>query len=256
MHRLAFSLCKPLQNMPQIIERFRFNLLPANGKRRKACQRPLARSMLAVPCQSSSRKGNLCPRLAPFRFAIALPTLVLGLMFVPQHASASPTGLTLTLDSNGPFFTVTGGKSLTLNFTLTNNSGEELEFSEVDISEDQIFFGDDDFIDITHVSSTFLNSLSTLPSGSSTNFSITFPTPTPTEPDFFEPGATEFLTVGFIYCPESDPQCTTADEFTSEVGFFATVVDASETPEPSSLILLGAGLLSFGPFIRRGFARS
>ena len=189
-------------------------------------------------------------KLSPARIAIALfSVLVLGLFLAPHPASASPTGLTLTLDSNGPF-TVIGGKSITLDFNLTNNTEEELDFSEVDITLFEEIFGDDDFIDFDHLSFNFLTPLSTLSAGSSNNFSITFPTDSPTENDF--DAELNVLSLNFDYCPASDPQCSIADGFSSGVGFLITVEDASSaTPEPSSLLLLGTGLLGLFPFIRR-----
>ena len=211
--------------------------------------------------------GVLCPKrgvqmqtfllvgLRNSRLVIVFFAFVLGLLLVPRPASASPTGLTLTLDTKGgPIFTVIGGESITLDFTLTNHSGRDLSLNEVEISLGPIIVGDDDSIDLTHFSFGFLTPLSTLSSGSSNNFSMTLPTDAPTEPDFLDfDSSLQSLSLSFDYCPASEPQCSSADELSAEVGFAVIVQDAnnSATPEPSTLLLLGSGVLGLVPFCRR-----
>lgn len=197
---------------------------------------------------------SMLVRLLQKPLVITFPMLVLGLLLAPRPASASPAGLTLTLDTKGgPVFTVIGGESITLDFTLANNSGEDLTLNELQVTLSPIFVGDDDSIDLTHLSFVFLTSPFTLSSGSSNNFSMTLPTDAPTEPDFFDFSFPQSLSLSFDYCPASEPQCSSADELSAEVGFAVTVQDAnnSATPEPSTLLLLGSGVLSLVPFCRR-----
>ncbi len=53
-----------------------------------------------------------------------------------------------------------------------------------------------------------------------------------------------------------DPDVTSASAIISSSSLTSGTPPSSATPEPSTLLLLGSGLLGVAPFVRRGFARA
>lgn len=211
-------------------------------------------------CNSSKENGTMAnPRLSRVaRTVLGIATLALILFVRPASAgsvsitSSASTSLTLT----------EGGSAIIVDFTFTNNTGAALVSTLF-----QGGFGvvSGDISDNTGFSflPSSCNGLTSLGAGSSCTLSLSF-----SSPFFTIGGETETPTdsgitpmrVGLTYlcpnCPgDTDPTVIIGGQsyFAPFFKFSATANDASATPEPSSLLLLGTGLLGLGPFLRRRF---
>jgi hypothetical protein len=168
------------------------------------------------------------------------PVLAAALLAAPVHA----TPILVTLASNNP--TVLEGNSGSLIVTLTNNSGHTIKLDSGSLGS-PTFSGDpSDYPTMTGMTQTCPAFGSTLGNGLSCTFTVTFSTPN-------DPGETDH---------DSGVTSTTASltyditgvgtGYTASTPVTITVQDPPvSAPEPSSLLLLGSGLLGMLGFGRK-----
>jgi hypothetical protein len=168
--------------------------------------------------------------------------------------TSTNSGMTLTLDTSD--LSVVEGNPMVATFTLTNNTSMTITLQvfggAADIPNNGYVSGDD----TDGPTNAFLSNdgcrAAPLPNGATCTEAITYPTASPlddTDADFgvFASG------VAFGYGGGGCSTSPLPSQPCVGVNYTLTVYDPgfAAMPEPSSLLMLGAGLLGLGPLIRR-----
>ena len=183
------------------------------------------------------------------RISIYLPVLA-AILLLPSLCRADSVVVdNVTLTYGNLNISVNEGDSITLSFTVTNNSGSAINVAAVTVIE--FPFVGDLTDEISSGSFAGTQCLGPLADGGSCTFTLDLKTPANSGETDADCGTTA-LPVGLTFSPSDS-----AVQFSFPVVTFdITVEDPGAkcvTPEPASLFLLATGLLGLAPAVRRRF---
>ena len=185
------------------------------------------------------------------RLCLSIAVAFIFLPAVCMANSVTANGLTLTLDTSN--LTVTEGDTLTVQFTVTNGTGGAINlFASGGGNPGPVSLGDlSDFITNSSLTGSGTCKLGgSLGTGSSCTLIFNYQTPNDTgetDADFGISGNGFGVAPDSLSCQIGGPNCAV-------ILYQITVQDPVSTPEASSLLSLGIGMLGLVLVIRRGHA--